>query len=76
MRQFLSPNGRRWTVCLFYFPSPPHARYRDGVGPHSTSVLRFESEGITLDLADWPHDWLDMPDEQLVALVRVARPPA
>jgi hypothetical protein len=55
---------------------PPHTATRQEGTPRSSSVLRFESEGVTLDLVEWPPNWLDMPDEQLVALVRVAQPPS
>ena len=76
MRQFQSPSGRTWTARLFYFPSPPIASAMQTDGPVSLSVLRFESDGVTLDLAEWPSDWLDRPDEELVALVRIAKSPA
>lgn len=75
MRQFISPSGRAWTARLFYFPGALNAASEHTSAPASHSVLRFESEGITLDLADWPSDWLDRSDEELVALVRAAQPP-
>ena len=73
MRTFTSPSGRTWTVTLFYYPAPWTAI--DPEAAVSISVLRFRSDGITLDLADWPPSWMDMHDDELVALLRTAQPP-
>jgi hypothetical protein len=42
----------------------------------STSVLRFRSDDLTLDLADWPDDWITLPNEGLVSLLRQATIPS
>lgn len=73
MRTFTSPSGRSWTVTLFYFPAPWAAM--DPEAAISISVLRFRSDGITLDLADWPSTWLDLSDDELIGLLRAAQPP-
>lgn len=72
MREFHSPSGRRWIARLFYFPTTGTGL---GVPATSGSVLRFESENVTLDLADWPNDWLHANDAELVALLRRATTP-
>lgn len=76
MREFHSPSGRRWTARLYHFPSAGTGLA--GVTPPLTSgsVLRFESDDITLDLADWPNDWLHASDAELVALLRRATTPS
>lgn len=75
MREFVSPSGRCWTARLFYFPSAGTGLA--GLTPPLTSgsVLRFESGDLTLDLADWPNDWLRAGDAELVALLRRATTP-
>ena len=35
-------------------------------------VLRFTAGSRNVDLADWPKDWVDYADEQLVQLLRKA----
>ncbi len=75
MREFESPSGRRWTARLFYFPKAGSASPREGRPATSGSVLRFASDDVTLDLADWPGDWLLASDAELLALLRRASPP-
>ena len=74
MRTFTSPSGRKWTARLYYYPASP-CTLAASTAPASFSALRFESDGVTLDLADWPSDWLDRCEESLVALLREAQPP-
>jgi hypothetical protein len=58
VRAFVYPGGRAWTVCV--------VRQEQG-GPQ---VLRFTSAGRSLDLATWPTDWADLPEEALTLLLR------
>ena len=63
VRSFRYPGGRVWTVSV-----TPHPTTRD------SSVLRFSAGARAIDVEDWPHDWADAPDEQLIALLRRAAP--
>jgi hypothetical protein len=74
-RFFTSPSGRDWTVQLLEVPSDVAVQTIKGPHP-GRRVLRFTSHDITLDLADFPANWADRTDEELVALVRVATTPA
>lgn len=76
MREFHSPSGRRWTARLYFFPSAGTGLAGVPSPAVSGSVLRFESDDITLDLADWPNDWLHASDAELVALLRSATTPS
>jgi hypothetical protein len=61
VRTFRYPGGRLWTVCVIRRP--------EGGGP---SVLRFTAGARAIDLADWPKDWPDYRDDQLIDLLRRA----
>jgi hypothetical protein len=37
-------------------------------------VLRFTAGARNIDMANWPKDWVDYSDEQLVQLLRKAAP--
>ena len=63
VRSFRYPGGRLWTVCVVRRP--------ENGGP---PVLRFTAGMRYVDLADWPRDWPDYPDERLVELLRAAAP--
>jgi len=63
VRSFRYPGGRVWTVSV-----TPHPTVRDA------KVLRFSAGARAIDVEDWPHDWADAPDEQLIALLRGAAP--
>jgi hypothetical protein len=63
VRTFRYPGGRFWTVCVIRRP--------EGGGP---PVLRFTAGARDIDLRDWPKDWADYRDEQLVDLLRQAAP--
>ena len=63
MRTFTSPSGRQWSADVVSLPASP-------------SVLRFRSESLVLELAEWPADWESLPEDALVALVRRAQPPS
>ena len=67
VRTFRYPGGRYWTVCVIRLPEA-------GGAP----VLRFTAGARDIDLADWPKDWADYRDDQLIDLLRRAapRPPA
>jgi hypothetical protein len=65
VRTFRYPGGRFWTVCVMKHPE-------DGGPP----ALRFTSGARDIDMQDWPKDWADRPDEQLVELLRQAAPRA
>src|SRR5438094_5976562 len=62
-RTFRYPNGRIWVVCVM-----------QDVGSQASPVLRFSAGARNIDLADWPKDWPDYEDEQLVELLRQAAP--
>jgi hypothetical protein len=62
MRTFRYPGGRIWVAGVTRDPSA------------ATPVLRFTSGSRSNDLADWPKDWVDYPDEQLVQLLRQSWP--
>ena len=64
-RTFTSPSGRRWTAVL--------AAASGSRGP--AVVLRFSSGEVVFDLEDWPADWETFSDEDLVLLLRAAKPP-
>ena len=38
-------------------------------------VLRFTSGEVVFDLEKWPADWETFPDDDLVLLLRTAKPP-
>lgn len=61
VRSFLYPGGRVWAVGVVR---------RDEGAP----VLRFASGRRTIDLHDWPAEWADLDDTELVELLRGATP--
>jgi len=65
LRTFRYPGGRIWAVCVIQHP--------EGGGP---PVLQFTAGARRFDLEDWPKDWADYPDEELVNLLRRAAPRA
>lgn len=67
-RTFSSPGGRRWTASLVL--------YRRPADQESIVVLRFRAADVTLELRQFPDDWSDRTDEELVELLRGAQPPA
>jgi len=62
-RTFRYPGGRIWVVSVMQDPG-------------SAPVLRFMAGAREIDLHDWPKDWVDYSDEQLVLLLRRAAPRA
>lgn len=64
VRSFRYPGGRVWTASLTAHPTRQGAR-----------VLRFSGGARVIDVANWPSDWADQPDEQLAALLRRVAPP-
>ena len=63
VRTFRSPGGRIWAVCVVQDTESGDAL-----------VLRFTAGPRHVDLRDWPKDWADYPDEELVNLLRKALP--
>jgi hypothetical protein len=63
VRTFRYPGGRIWSAAV-----APHSDV--AVGP----VLRFTAGARTIDLERFPRDWPDLPDDQLVDLLRHAAP--
>jgi hypothetical protein len=61
IRTFRYPGGRIWSAAI-----APHSDI--AIGP----VLRFTAGARSIDLPRWPGDWPDLPDEQLVDLLRRA----
>jgi hypothetical protein len=59
-RTFRYPGGRIWVACVM----------QDSGG--ASPVLRFIAGARGIDLADWPKEWVDYSDEQLVQLLRKA----
>jgi len=62
-RTFRYPGGRIWVVSVVQ-------------DQRSEAVLRFTAGAREIDLCDWPKDWVDYSDEQLVQLLRRAAPRA
>ena len=63
VRSFRYPGGRVWTASVI-----PHLTKRDA------RVLRFSAGARSIDVPTFPHDWADLPDEQLVLMLRHAAP--
>lgn len=63
LRTFRYPGGRIWVAGVIQHPE-------DGGLP----VLRFAAGSRIIDLHDWPKDWVDYHDEELVKLLRRASP--
>jgi hypothetical protein len=63
VRTFRYPGGRYWTVCVIRFPE-------EGGPP----VLRFTAGARDIDMKNWPKDWADYRDDQLINLLRRAAP--
>ncbi|HEY2376660.1 MAG TPA: hypothetical protein VGH98_11850 [Gemmatimonadaceae bacterium] len=63
VRSFRYPGGRVWTVSVTPHPTTKDAR-----------VLRFSAGARAIDVETWPRDWADLPDEQLIAILRRAAP--
>ena len=63
VRTFRYPGGHFWTVSVVMHPE-------HGGAP----MLRFSAGNRSIDLAKWPKDWTDQPDEALVAMLRRAAP--
>ena len=59
-RTFRYPGGRIWVACVMLDSGA------------TTPVLRFTAGSRNIDLADWPKEWVDYSDEQLVQLLRKA----
>lgn len=63
VRTFRYPGGRVWSAAI-----APHSDI--AVGP----VLRFTAGARSIDLPRFPRDWPDLPDDQMVDLLRRAAP--
>jgi hypothetical protein len=63
VRTFRYPGGRIWAACVL--------QRADG---GSAPVLRFSAGSRDIDLVDWPKDWADYSDSDLVKLLRRAAP--
>ena len=63
VRTFRYPGGRVWTVAVTPHPTQPEIR-----------LLRFSAGGRSVDIEDWPANWANVSDEQLIALLRSAWP--
>jgi len=59
-RTFRYPGGRIWVACVMQDSGA------------TVPVLRFTAGSRNVDLADWPKEWVDYSDEQLVQLLRKA----
>ena len=59
VRSFLYPGGQVWRASVV-------ARDDD-----ATPVLQFSSDTHCVELTEWPHDWVDLHDYQLVYLLRL-----
>ena len=60
VRSFRYPGGRLWTASV------------TGPAAGSAPALRFTAGARIIDLKSWPRDWADLPDDQLVDLLRHA----
>ena len=63
VRTFRYPGGRIWSAAVM-----PHS------GAAAGPVLRFTAGARMIDLPRYPRDWPDLPDENLVDLLRHAAP--
>jgi hypothetical protein len=63
VRTFRYPGGRVWSAAI-----APHSDI--AVGP----VLRFTAGARSIDLERFPRDWPDLPDDQMIDLLRHAAP--
>lgn len=63
VRTFRYPGGRIWSAAI-----APHSDV--AIGP----VLRFTAGARSIDLARYPRDWPDLPDESLIELLRHGSP--
>jgi hypothetical protein len=61
VRSFRYPGGEVWRATVI----EQH--------PDIPLVLRFSSESHTIDVTEWPTDWADMSNSQLVALMQTGR---
>ena len=66
MRQFQSASGRTWSVDVSPLDRPAAASVDAGV---TARVLRFSSPGLSCDLREWPEDWEQIPQPQLMQLL-------
>lgn len=65
VRSFRYPGGRLWSAAI--------EKHSDiAAGP----VLRFTAGARSIDLARYPRDWPDLPDDSLIDLLRRAEPRA
>ena len=62
MRQFQSASGRTWSVDVSPLDRPANS---DG----TAKVLRFSSPGLSCDLREWPEDWDQLPQPELIQLL-------
>jgi hypothetical protein len=58
VRSFRFPGGEIWRASVVE------------LDPDMPLILRFSSATHSIDLTSWPPDWIDLTDEQLVALLR------
>ncbi|HEY2852279.1 MAG TPA: hypothetical protein VGJ18_05495 [Gemmatimonadaceae bacterium] len=63
VRSFRYPSAGVWTASVAAHPTRQGAR-----------VLRFSGGGRVVDVEDWPSDWADRTDDQLIGLLRCAAP--
>lgn len=63
VRTFRYPGGRLWSAAI-------EKNSDVAVGP----VLRFTAGARSIDLARYPRDWPDLPDDSLIDLLRQAAP--
>jgi hypothetical protein len=63
VRTFRYPGGRVWTASVMVHPTVPGRR-----------VLRFSAGARVIDIEDWPSDWAERPDEELIALLARSAP--
>ena len=66
MRQFQSASGRSWSVDLERI-IPPTDDGQSSAEPKP--VLRFSSPGLICDLSEWPEDWEQLPEPQILSLL-------
>jgi hypothetical protein len=64
VRSFLYPGGEVWRASVV-------AQADSAASP----VLRFSSDTHAVDLTEWPPDWVDLNDYQLVKLLRSGESP-
>ena len=75
LRTFRSPSGREWKASVFELP-PQSTVLVPLLSGQVRKILCFEARDIALELTEFPENWAELPDADLVALLRTATLPS